>query len=308
MIESISVIEEHAVLDSRYKENFTGFQATREKWKSNTQGQRAQRLVAVTNESEFAQFRASVPPRADDETVDALFDGRIRLYQSRGGYRVSLDAALLTHFVQIKPDAKIVELGAGNGAIILMLAYRHPAARFTGVEIQAAMLARARRNVVLNGLQERVKMLGGDVRAIAALAAAGSYDLAICNPPYRSALSGRVSPNPEKRIARHESEGALGHFLRAGNYLLAKRGRMALVYPAFRCVDLLTSMRTAGIEPKRLRMVHSFRGSAASLVLVDGVKGGKSQIAVEAPLVVYDDQRRYTAEVTAMLSGTAGRI
>ena len=77
--------------------------------------------------------------------------------QSRDGYRVSLDAALLAHFVRVKPDAKIVELGAGNGAIILMLAYRHPSARLTGVEIQAALLARARRNVVLNGLQERGK-------------------------------------------------------------------------------------------------------------------------------------------------------
>ena len=83
---------------------------------------------------------------------------------------------------------------------------------------------------------------------------------------------------------------------------------MTLVYPAFRCVDLLSAMRAAGIEPKRLRMVHSFYGSVASLVLVDGVKGGKSQIVVEAPLIVYDDQRRYTAEITAMLSGTAGKM
>ena len=93
---------------------------------------------------------------------------------------------------------------------------------------------------------------------MAALARAGSYDLAICNPPYRSALSGRVSPNPEKRIARHEFKGARANIFRAWSYLLAKRGRMALVCPAFRCVDLLTAMRAAGIEPKRLRMVHSF--------------------------------------------------
>jgi tRNA1Val (adenine37-N6)-methyltransferase len=263
---------------------------------------------AVTHASEFAGLGAGVPPLADDETADTLFDGRIKLYQSRAGYRVSLDAVLLAHFVKIESGAKIVELGAGNGAILLMLAHRYPSARLTGVEIQATMLARARRNVALNGLQERVKLLGGDVRAIAGSAEPGSYDLAICNPPYRSVLSGRISPNPEKRIARHESEGELGHFLRAGKYLLAKRGRMALVYPAFRCVDLLTAMRATGIEPKRLTMVHSFHGSVASLVLVDGVKGGGSEITVAAPLIVYDDQRRYTAEIAAMLSGCAGRM
>jgi tRNA1Val (adenine37-N6)-methyltransferase len=83
---------------------------------------------------------------------------------------------------------------------------------------------------------------------------------------------------------------------------------MALVYPAFRCVDLLTAMRATGIEPKRLTMVHSFHGSVASLVLVDGVKGGGSEITVAAPLIVYYYQRRYTAEIAAMLSGCAGRM
>jgi tRNA1Val (adenine37-N6)-methyltransferase len=252
-----------------------------------------------------AGSNAGVPPPADDETIDALLDGRIKLYQSRGGYRVSLDAVLLAHFVKVKPAARIVDLGAGNGAIVTLLAYRYPSARLTGIEIQPAMIARARRTILLNRLEERTRILGGDVRAIAGLAESGSYDLVTCNPPYRSALSGRVSPNQEKRIARHEFEGALGHFLRAGSYLLTKRGRMALVYPAFRCVDLLTAMRAAGIEPKRLRMVHPFSGSAASLVLADGVKGGKVEIAVEPPLIVYDEPHQYTAEVAAMLGAGA---
>jgi tRNA1Val (adenine37-N6)-methyltransferase len=223
--------------------------------------------------------------------------------QSRGGYRVSLDAVLLAHFAQFRAGARVVDLGAGNGALLAMLAHRHPSARLTGIEIQAAMVARARRNVVLNGLQDRVKIVGGDVRAIAGLAEPESYDAAICNPPYRAARSGRVSPNPEKRIARHEFEGALGHFLQAGGYLLGEGGRMALVYPAYRCVDLLANLRAAGIEPKRLRMVHSFAASAATLALVEGVKGGRSALSVEAPLIIYDAPRRYSTEVAAMLRG-----
>jgi tRNA1Val (adenine37-N6)-methyltransferase len=270
-----------------------------------TAGGRAptQPVPAANHAAEPNGANAPVPLPHDDETVDALLDGRIKLYQSRGGYRVSLDAVLLAHFVKVKPAARIVDLGAGNGAIVTLLAYRHPSARLTGIEIQPAMIARARRNILLNRLAERTTIVGGDVRAIAALAEPGSFDQVTCNPPYRSALSGRVSPNQEKRIARHEFEGALGHFLRAGSYLLAKGGRMGLVFPAFRCVDLLAAMRAAGIEPKRLRMVHSFAGSAASLVLVDGVKGGKSEVAVEPPLIIYDKPHRYTAEVAAMLSG-----
>jgi tRNA1Val (adenine37-N6)-methyltransferase len=300
------VIGKSAVLDSGYKENFTSFQATERNMGIAVRSAKGARVVAPaapgeTQAAEFADVRAAAPPPADDETIDALFDGRVQLYQSRTGYRVSLDAVLLAHFVIVKHPARIVDLGAGNGALIAMLAHRHPSLRLTGIELQPAMVERARRNMMLNRLQARVQILCGDVRAIAGTAEPGGYDLAICNPPYRSALSGRVSPNPEKRVARHEFAGALGHFLRAGSCLLRKRGRMALVYPAFRCVDLLTAMRAAGIEPKRLRMVHSFRGSAASLVLADGVKGGRSELLIEPPLIIYEAQRRYTAEVARML-------
>jgi tRNA1Val (adenine37-N6)-methyltransferase len=239
--------------------------------------------------------------RASGETLDALFDGGMALYQSRAGYRFSLDAVLLAHFVSVKPRERIVDLGAGNGAITLMVALLHPGARVLGVEIQAAMVERARRSVRLNGVEERVSICHGDVRAPAALGAAASFDVAVCNPPYRAPLSGRVSPDPEKRIARHEFTGALGHFLHAGHFLLRRKGRLALIYPAFRCVDALVAMRAAGLEPKRLRMVHSSRGSAASLVLMEGIKGGKSDLAVEAPLFIYGRERRYGAEVAAML-------
>lgn len=239
-----------------------------------------------------------------DETLDALFDGRIELYQSRAGYRFSLDAVLLAYFVTIKAGDRIVDLGAGNGAISLMLAFLHPSSRVTGLEIQPAMIERARRNVVLNGLAERISMRSGDVRALDTLGEPGSFDVAVCNPPYRSPLSGRVSPQSERRIARHEFEGGLKHFLQAANAVLTRRGRLALIYPAFRCVDVLTSMRAAGVEPKRLRMVHSSLDSEASLVLAEGVRGGKSEIAVEAPLIVYDKPRRYSARLAAMLSGS----
>lgn len=240
---------------------------------------------------------------AGDETMDTLFNGRIKLFQSRRGYRFTLDAVLLAHFIHAKPRDRIVDLGAGNGAISLMLAYLNPSAPITGVEIQPAMIQRARRNVFLNGLEKRIKIIARDVRAIAGLAQPESFDVAVCNPPYRAPLSGRVSPNAEKRIARHEFAGALEHFVGAGGYLLAQKGRMALVYPAFRSVDLLTVMRAAGVEPKRIRMVHSSSASEASLVLAEGVKGGNGGITVEPPLIVYDEQRRYAGKVAEMLAG-----
>jgi tRNA1Val (adenine37-N6)-methyltransferase len=240
-----------------------------------------------------------------DETFDTLFEGNLQLIQSRTGYRVSLDALLLASFATIRPEEEIADLGSGNGVIPLILAYLYSSVLVTGVEFQVAMADRARRNVQLNGFEERVRIAHGDVRAIKRVAGPESFDAVVCNPPYRQPSSGRISPNKEKQVARHECAGGLGDFIAAGAYLLPAKGRMALIYPAVRSIDLLGTMRHVGIEPKRVRMVHSFAETEASLVLVEGVKGGRSGVKVHAPLRVFERAREYTVEIKAMLTGAA---
>lgn len=243
------------------------------------------------------------PVQADDETLDTLFNGRLRILQARKGYRFSLDAVLLADFACDDSSKKIADLGTGNGVIPMILTFRNPTVSILGVEAQEGLAERARRNVELNNLAQRIKIIHGDVRAISRIAVAESFDAAVCNPPYRHPGSGRVSPSAEKKIARHEIMGALKDFLAAGTYLLRHSGRMSLVYPAVRAVDLLAGMRGAGLEPKRLRFVHSQREAEASLILAEGVKGGRSGAKIMPPLIIYESGKRYTAEVAAMLNG-----
>ena len=259
--------------------------------------------------------RAAAPDRNDprvdsasreesrDETLDALFHGRLKLYQSRRGFRSSLDTLLAAFFVTVRKGDKIMDLGSGNGAIALVLAALHPSLSVVGLELQSGMVDRAGRNIRLNRYEKRVSVVRGDVRAIERIASPASFDAVVCNPPYRSPRSGRLSAEREKTVARHEVEGTLDDFVAAGAYLLPAKGRLAVVYHAARTVDLLQSMRKARVEPKRLRMVHSFADAAASLVLVEGVKGARREIQVLAPLVVYRRNRSYTAELEAMLEG-----
>jgi tRNA1Val (adenine37-N6)-methyltransferase len=237
------------------------------------------------------------------ETLDVLFDGKLSLFQSGTGYRFSLDALLLANFVTVKRRDRVIDLGTGNGVIPLALADYYPSITLTGVEIQPAMAQRARKSLNLNQLDNRIKIVMGDVRSIDAILEAASYEVAVSNPPYRKPSSGRISPNRERQIARHETQGDLCDFLRAGAFLLRAQGRMAIVYPAVRSIDLLMTMRQARIEPKRLRMVHSFAGVEASLVLVEGVKGGKSGAEVLAPLTIYQHDKEYTEEVAAAIAG-----
>lgn len=237
------------------------------------------------------------------ETLDALFNGRLTLYQSRAGYRFSLDALLLAHFATIRSGDRIVDLGTGNGVVPLVLADLHETIHVTGVELQKTLAERARRNVAANRLESRVDILAGDVTRCQEIAAPDSFDAAVCNPPYRKAGSGRLNPDAERQLARHEIRGSLKEFLAAGSYLLRAKGRMALVYPALRSVDLLAAMRNAGLEPKRLRLVHSFAAAPASLLLVEGVKGGRAGVEVLAPLTIYRQGKEYSEEVAGVIAG-----
>jgi len=240
-----------------------------------------------------------------DDSLDTLIDRKLRLYQSRVGYRFSLDALLLAHFVIVKARERIIDLGAGNGTIALLLSHLHPGASITGVEVQPAMVERAQRSVALNGLQERVAVVPGDLREIGALFAPSTFDVVVSNPPFRKPSSGRISPHQERQIARHELKGALRDFLAAAAYLLRPKGRLALIYSAERAVELLAALRGAGLEPKRLRWVHSFAGDAALLLLVEAVKGGRSGVEVAAPLIVYSADKVYSPEVAAIVAGMA---
>ena len=267
----------------------------------------------LVNKKTNLQVPESSGPRHDDaaatvlptgeRTLDALFNGQLRILQSRKGYRFSLDAVLLAAFASPRGGGKVVDLGAGSGVVSLILAKLHPNLAVTGLEIQEPMVACAQKSARLNQLERRVTILHGDVRRIAKVLPPGGADLVVCNPPYRKPTSGRISPNTEKQIARHEVKASLGDFLGAGAYLLRAKGRMAVSYPAVRTVDLLATMRQANIEPKRLRLVHSFAGAEASLVLVEGTKGGRTGIEVLAPLVIYEKGNQYSAEVASILAG-----
>jgi tRNA1(Val) A37 N6-methylase TrmN6 len=238
-----------------------------------------------------------------DESCDELLSGQLKLFQSRAGYRCSLDALLLAGFVTVKPRDKFADLGTGSGVISLVLAKREKTIAILAVECQAALAARAQRNVTMNHLASRIEVVHGDVRRIGAFAKGESFDAVICNPPYRKPGSGRLSPNDEKQIARHEINGDLHDFLRGAASLLRSKGRIALIYGAGRLIDLLAAMRQLKLEPKRLRMVHSFAAAEASLVLVEGVKMARSGVKILPPLIIFRQGKEYSEEVAGLIAG-----
>src|SRR5574337_555233 len=223
----------------------------------------------------------------DGESLDNLGGTDLQIIQRLTGFRHSMDALLLAQWAAPRSTDRILDLGCGNGAITFLLAHRHPQVRTVGLEVQPALSDRARRGAQLNGLQHRIEIIEGDLRQVKELLPAAGFDMVLCNPPYRGLASGHLSPDPEIRQAKHELTATLQETVAAVRYVLAPRGRACLIYHTSRLADLLSSLRTAGLEPKLLRLVHSYPGAQAELSLIEARRDGRPGLQVLAPLFVY---------------------
>lgn len=223
-----------------------------------------------------------------DETLDTFFEESLRVLQKKRGYRFSLDAVLLSQFIKIRRNEKVIDLGTGCGILTLLLSRATAAHSFVGVEIQTGLAELARRNVLLNHLEHRISILQKDFRELKETFPPGSFDVVLSNPPYRNYHSGRLNPSIEKAVARHEIKGTIEDLISIASYLLPPKGRSCLIYPASRAVDLLVFLRKEKLEPKRLQFVYPGIGEDAKFILAESVKTSGVELKILKPLILND--------------------
>lgn len=221
----------------------------------------------------------------------------LTLKQPPDGYRFSLDAFLLADFVPAVAAHPLIDLGTGCGVVALLLARRLPQAKLLGVELQASLADMARQNVLQNGLAHRVDIIRADIRQARYLLAAGTFGTVVCNPPYRVVGNGRLNPNPEKAMARHELTLTLAQLLQAARHVLRRHGLLIMVYHPSRLAELCSQLENVRLCPRRVRFVHSTLHDPAAMVLVEAVADGCDALTVLPPLSVYDTSGGHAAEM-----------
>ena len=233
----------------------------------------------------------------ENETIDDLQYKNLKLIQKKDGFRFGIDAVLLANFVDVKKGGRVMDLGTGTGIIAVLLAGKTAAGLIVGLEIQPEMAEMASRSVKLNNLEERVKIVNGDIRKAVENFGSSAFDVVLTNPPYMNRGGGLINPSEAKAISRHEIMCTLEDVVRAGGSLLAPGGQFAMVHRPERFVDAVCLMRTHGIEPKIVRFVHPSPYKKANLFLIKGARGGKPQLKMLEPLYVHDECGNYSKEI-----------
>ncbi|MCD8365331.1 MAG: tRNA1(Val) (adenine(37)-N6)-methyltransferase [Clostridiales bacterium] len=231
------------------------------------------------------------------ERVDDLQRNGYRIIQNPQKFCFGMDAVLLSGFAKVRSGENCLDLGCGNGIIPILLEAKTEGRHFTGLEIQSYSADLARRSVALNHLQEKIRIVEGDIRDASEIFGASSFDVVTSNPPYLPAGRGIVNQDEAKNIARHEILCTLEDVVREASKLLTPGGRFFMVHRPFRLAEIFALMVQYRVEPKRMRIVCPYADREPNMVLIEGLRGGRTGMTVEQPLVVYKAPGEYTNEI-----------
>lgn len=251
----------------------------------------------------------SMEPQYDirpGERLDDLLTHELRIIQSDEVFSFSLDAVLLARFCSAPPRGRIADLCTGNGVVPLLLSTRTQA-EMVGVEIQQRLADMAVRNVGLNGLNGRIRIVHGDLKQAHELLGYGQFDLITVNPPYLPVASGDLKANPHMAAARHELYCTLDDVLAACAKLVRAKGKVAMVHRPSRLAEIMSSMRLHRLEPKRMRFVHPRAGEEANMVLIEAARDGKPEVRLLPPLIVHEGDS-YCQELLDVYYGRTDRL
>jgi tRNA1Val (adenine37-N6)-methyltransferase len=231
------------------------------------------------------------------ERLDDLQRDGLKLIQNPSWFCFGMDAVLLSAFAKVKKGDRCLDLGCGNGVIPILLSGRTEGEHFTGLEIQADVAEMAQRSVDFNGISDRVDIVNGDIREALQIFSPSAFDVVTSNPPYLSHTHGLVSETDHKAVARHELCCTLSDVIENATKLLKPGGHFFMVHRPFRLAEIIQTMVSNRLEPKRMRLVYPYVDKEPNMVLIEGVRGGNSRMTVEKPLIVYQKENVYTDEV-----------
>lgn len=234
------------------------------------------------------------------ERIDDLQCNGFKIIQDTDGFCFGMDAVLLANYAlsAVNDETKLLDLCSGTGIVPLLIAAKTGCKELTGIEIQKDVADMAERSVELNNQENRMKIMQGDLRDIKKMGLDSSMNVVTCNPPYMSA--GLKNTTDKKLISRHEVMCTLSDVCYAAAYTLKSNGKLFMVHRPNRLVDIFNELRKVHLEPKRMRLVYPYENSEANMVLLEAVKGGRTQLIVEKPLVVYKDKNIYTDEILSI--------
>lgn len=240
--------------------------------------------------------------------IDFLDIKDLKIIQRNDCFNFSLDTVLLSNFATINRTTKnILDIGTGNGAIPLLISKRSNA-KITGVEIQKISVDLALKNISLNNLENRVKIIHKNIKDIFEVLREASFDLILTNPPFFKVdkTEGQINNLKTLSLARHEISVNLEEIIYIASKLLRNRGYFAMVHRTERISEILELYKKYNIGVKRIQFCYSKEGKESKTVLIEGIKDSNSTLKVLSPFFIHKENGEYSDRIKEIFKGNFG--
>jgi len=238
----------------------------------------------------------------ENERIDDLQCKGLKLIQDPERFCFGMDAVLLSDYAKAAKDDTVLDLCSGNGIIPTLLSAKTKAKKIYGLEIQPEAVNLANRSNALNGLENRIEFVQGDLKNITEYFDKASMDVVTCNPPYMIEKHGIENEFDHKTIARHEILCNIEDVVKAAATVLKPGGNFYMVHRPFRLAEIMVMLTKYRLEPKRMRLVYPFVNKEPNMVLIEAKRGAKPRMTIDSPLIVYNSPGEYTQEIHEIYS------
>lgn len=235
----------------------------------------------------------------EEYRIDDLQTANLFLKQDPNLFCFGTDAVLLANFSAkfIKPENTVIDLGCGNGIIPVLLTAKCKSDNIYGLELNPRCVKLANENIVLNNLQDRVRVFKGDIKSPPNELSSLSFDIVISNPPYIQYKDGVKNKNDHIASAKHEVFCTLKDVINCADKMLKFGGVFAMIHRTQRLSEVVSLMREYRIEPKEMIMIHPNKNKKSNLFLIKGMKGAGVWCDVLPPIYVYGEDGKYTKQL-----------
>ena len=224
------------------------------------------------------------------------------IYQGDNYFSFSIDSVLLANFVSVRySDKKIMDFCCGNAPIPMLLSFRTDATIY-GIELQKEIFEMGKLSIIENKMDDKINLICDDVMNSDSIFDSESFDVITCNPPYfKYSENSYVNKNDIKTIARHEVSLKLEDLVSKASNLLKNHGIFAMVHRPDRFIEIIEILKKYNIEPKRVRFCYSKKNGSSNILLIEGIKNGKSGgLNILSPLFIHNSDGSYCDEIKKM--------
>lgn len=233
------------------------------------------------------------------ETINDLVGYKnLKIFQNDDWFKFSLESVLLPNFASVnKSTKKILDLCTGNAPIPLILSTKTNAS-IIGIEYQEDIFNLAEKTIKINNLENQITLINDDLKNLKKYYKSDTFDLITVNPPYyKNQKLSTKNPDSHKAIARHEIATNLEEIVKVSRYLLKNGGRIAMIHKTERFIEVINCLQENNLSPKRIKFIYPKEGKESNLFMVESIKNGKSEVIIECPLFVHNNDGTYQNEI-----------